>query len=254
MKSKVQGPGSGWRLCLSLLLVLAARGAELPDGNALLRRVDANAVSGNKVVVGEMLIHGRRGSRTIRTKSWVSGTDRSFSEYLAPERDRGTKMLKLGSQLWTYSPASDRIVLISGHMLRQSVSGSDLSYEDLLEDQTLESAYDARTTGTDTVAGRPAWRLELAAKSGAVAYQQRRLWVDKERDLVLKDERYSKGGRLLKTMEVKSVRQAAGRWLADQAVFRNVLKTGGGTEFKLDSIRFDVDIPDYIFSKAALKK
>ncbi len=249
MKSRVQRLGAACVLLLGLCLA-----AELPDGKALLERIDANAVAGNKVVVGEMTIHGRRGTRTIRTRSWVSGADRSFSEYLAPERDKGTKMLKLGSQLWTYSPASDRTILISGHMLRQSVSGSDLSYEDLLEDRTLASSYDAAVTGTDTVAGRPVWQLELVAKSADVAYQQRKLWVDKERDLVLRDERYSKGGKLLKTMEVKEVGQFDGRWLARKAVFRDVLKAGLGTEFKLDSVRFNVDIPDYIFSKAALKK
>ena len=41
--------------------------------------------------------------------------------------------------------------------------------------------------------------------------------------------------------------------LTDEA-FKDVLKSGSGTEFRLDSIRFNVAIPEYIFSKAALKK
>lgn len=236
----------------TLPLLLGA--AEPPNGDTLLARLDANLGSENKVVVAQMVIHGRRGTRTIRTMSWVSGTDRSFTEYLAPERDKGTKMLKLGNQLWTYSPESDRTIMISGHMLRQSVSGSDLSYEDLMEDPRMTNLYTATTTGEDTVAGRPAWVLELAARSGDVAYQRCRLWVDKERYLALREERYSKSNKLLKTTEVKSVRRFDGRWLADRAVFRDVLKTGGGTEFVLDSIRFNVAIPDYIFSKAALRR
>lgn len=236
------------------LLLLLSGAAGLPDGNALLARIDANAGPGNKVIVSEMIIRGRRATRSVRTMSWVSGTDRAFTEYLAPERDRGTKMLKLGDQLWTYSPESDRTILISGHMLRQSVSGSDLSYEDVMEDARLAGAYSAAVSGSDTVAGRSAWVLELAAKTADVAYQKRKLWVDKERSLVLKEERYSKSGKLLKTVEVLSVKRFDGRWLADRAVFRDALKTGGGTEFRVDSIRFDAIIPDIIFSKASLRR
>ncbi len=237
-----------------LLPALLLGAAELPDGNALLRRIDANAGSENKVIVSEMTIRGRRGSRSVRTISWVSGTDRAFTEYLAPERDRGTKMLKLGDQLWTYSPESDRTILISGHMLRQSVAGSDLSYEDLMEDASLAGLYAASVSGSDSVLGRAAWKLELVAKSADVAYQRRNLWVDKERDLVLKEERFSKSGKLLKTMEVLSVKRFDGRWLADRAVFRDALKSGGGTEFRIDSIRFNVPIPDAVFSRASLRK
>ncbi|MFO7649996.1 MAG: outer membrane lipoprotein-sorting protein [bacterium] len=239
---------------VTLLLALLLGAADLPDGNALLRRIDANAGSENKVIVSEMTIRGRRGSRSVRTMSWVSGTDRAFTEYLAPERDRGTKMLKLGDQLWTYSPESDRTILISGHMLRQSVAGSDLSYEDVMEDPSLASLYTASVSGSDSVAGRAAWKLELAAKSADVAYQRRNLWVDKERSLVLKEERFSKSGKLLKTMEVLSVKRFDGRWMAERASFRDALKSGGGTEFRIDSIRFNVPIPDVIFSKASLRK
>lgn len=238
----------------AVLLTLLLGAAELPDGNALLRRIDANAGSGDKVIASEMIIRGRRAVRSVRTVSWVSGTDRAFTEYLAPERDRGTKMLKLGDQLWTYSPESDRTILISGHMLRQSVSGSDLSYEDVMEDPRLADIYTAEATGSDSAAGRPAWVLELAAKTAAVAYQSRKLWVDRERNIVLREERFSKSGKLLKTVEVLSVKRFDGRWLADRAIFRDALKTGGGTEFRIDSIRFDADIPDIVFSKASLRR
>ncbi|HDQ99887.1 MAG TPA: outer membrane lipoprotein-sorting protein [candidate division WOR-3 bacterium] len=234
--------------------VLAIAAVEPPDGNALLARVDANIGSNGKVIVSEMIIQGRRGGRSVRTMSWVSGTDRAFTEYLAPERERGTKMLKLGDRLWTYSPQSDRTISISGHMLRQSVAGSDLSYEDMMEDPKLTNLYSAEVVGPDSVGDRPAWLLELKARAEGVAYQRRRLWVDRERDLILREERLSAAGRLLKTMEVLSVGRYEGRWLADRAVFRDALREGGGTEIRIDSIAFDVVIPEHIFSTASLRR
>ena len=55
-------------------------------------------------------------------------------------------------------------------------------------------------------------------------------------------------------MQLGQVRQVHGRWLPAHALYRDVLKEGGGTEFVIDSMDFDVSIPEYLFSKAALRK
>jgi outer membrane lipoprotein-sorting protein len=243
---------------LGLLCLVAASlvgGAQTPPtGDWVLRKVDDNRVTGNKVVLSEMVIHGRRGSRTIKAKSWIQGEDKSFSEYLDPPRERGIKMLKLGDQLWTYYPSTDRTILIAGHMLRQSVMGSDLSYEDMMEDPVLARSYEAKVGGEQDIGGRACWVLELTAKKSDVAYFSRKLWVDQERFVVLREERFARGGKLLKTADVRSVRQVQGRWIPDRLLFKDVLQTGEGTEFALSEIELDAAIPETVFSKASLKK
>jgi outer membrane lipoprotein-sorting protein len=240
-------------LFISLFLI-SSNWAQIPSGKEILKKLDENWYSDNKIIVSSMKINGRRGSRTLQSKSWIQGKTKSFTEYLAPAREKGTKMLKLEDQLWTYSPSTDRTILISGHMLRQSVMGSDLSYEDMLEDQKLEEVYDANNMGEEQYNNRWCWVLQLVAKSPDVAYATRKIWVDKERSLVLKEERYAKRGKLLKTTEIKQVEQIENRWVATKIVFKDVLKRGDGTEFMVESIKFNADIPDYVFSKAALKK
>jgi outer membrane lipoprotein-sorting protein len=225
-----------------------------PAADAILERVDRNAVAGNRVAVSEMVIRGRRDSRSVKAKSWIQGADKSFTEYLEPARERGIKMLKLGDQLWTYSPDTDRTIAISGHMLRQSVMGSDLSYEDMMEDRTLRQAYGARVTGEETVLDRPCWVLELAAKVGDAAYAARTIRVDKERFLVLKEERFAKSGKLLKKFEVRAVRRIGDRWVPTESVFRDALKSGEGTVFKIETVEFDAAIPEALFTKASLRK
>jgi hypothetical protein len=37
-------------------------------------------------------------------------------------------------------------------------------------------------------------------------------------------------------------------------VFKDMLKEGDGTEFVITTIKFNQEIPEYIFSKAALKQ
>jgi outer membrane lipoprotein-sorting protein len=242
---------SAFSLCLSLGLGFAA---EAPSGAEILKKVDENAYANTRVAVSEMVIHLARYTRTVKAKSWVEGADKSFTEFLYPPRDAGTKMLKLGDELWMYTPETDRTIMISGHMLRQSVMGSDLSYEDMMEDRKLIDEYDAEVVGSDTLRGRPCWVLELTAKAPTVSYHSRRVWVDKERYVPLREDRFAKGGKLLKTTEVDSVSRRQGRWVPDRVTFKDALKTGAGTEFIVDSLQLDVPIPDYIFSKAALRK
>jgi outer membrane lipoprotein-sorting protein len=228
--------------------------SQTPTGKEILKKVDDNQYSRTKIAVSRMIIHGRRGSRTIEAKTWIRGSDSSFTEYLAPAREKGTKMLKLGDKLWMYSPSTDRTIMISGHMLRQSVMGSDLSYEDMMEDHRLENLYDAQVSTEDTLDGRPCWILDLTAKKEDIAYYSRKIWVDKERFIMLKENRYAKSGKLLKITQIRDVERMDNRWVAKSVLFKDVLKQGEGTEFILDSIQFDVPIPDYIFSKAALRK
>lgn len=227
--------------------------AQVPDGEAILKRVDENMGSDSKITTSTMTIHGRRGSRSVKARSWIRGRTESLTEYLDPPRDRGTKMLKLKDQLWTYTPAADRTILISGHMLRQSVMGSDLSYEDMMEDPRLANLYTATVAGEETVEGRPCWVLDLVSRGGDIAYFKRKIWVDRERHVVLREERFAKGGKLLKTTEVRSVERQDGRWVPTRIVFKDVLKEGQGTEFVLESIEFDARIPDSLFTKAALR-
>jgi outer membrane lipoprotein-sorting protein len=228
--------------------------AQEPSGEWILNQIDKNLTSTNRILTSKMVIHGRRESRTIEAKSWVQGVDKSFTEYLAPAREKGTKMLKLGKMLWLYSPASDRIIQISGHMLRQSVMGSDLSYEDMMEDPKLTHNYEAKVIGSEKIDERDCWIVVLTAKVTDIAYHSRKLWVDQERLIPLKEELYAKSGKLLKQMELKDVTNMQGRWYPKRMIFKDMLKTGEGTEFIIHSIQFDQAIPDHIFSKAALRK
>ena len=239
---------------VTMLFAVFALNSQTFDANWILKKVDENIGSDNKISISEMVIHGRRGSRRVKSQSWIQGRSQSFTEYLDPPREKGTKMLKLGDQIWTYTPASDRIILISGHMLRQSVMGSDLSYEDMMEDPMLSNLYSAVFTGEEEYQNRSCWILDLISKGEDIAYFRRKIWVDQERFVVLKENRYAKSGKLLKTTEVKNIVQKSGRWIPDKIIFKDVLKEGRGTEFILESIQFNAEIPDHIFTKASLRK
>ena len=241
------------RLYIILFLIPSIIWAQKPTGKEILERIDKNMASKSTISTSKMIIHGARQTRTIEAKSWGEGDEKSFTEYLAPAREKGTKMLKLTDELWIYSPSSDRIIKISGHMLRQSLMGSDLSYEDMMDNTELLEDYDAGVIGSEIVDEKNCWIVELQAKTAEVNYQMRKIWVDKTRYVPLKEELYAKSGKLLKRMELFDVTKIGNRWYPKKMVFKDMLKKGAGTEFIIDEIEFDKKIDAYIFTKASLK-
>lgn len=258
------------KLTVILLLIFTATlYAQQPSGVEILEKVDNNYEAKSHVSVTTMVVKGRRGTRTMKSKSWSEGSDRVFTVYLAPAREKDTKMLKLKDELWLWNPSTDRTIRIAGHMLRQSMMGSDLSYEDFMEDPKLANTYDVKVIGEESVEQvsspsasetlalqkRLCWILELTAKKGQeVAYYSRKLWVDQERYLPLKQELFAKSGKLLKTFTINKVFKIGTRWYPKKMTFKDVLKKGSGTEFIIESIKFDVKIPKIKFSKASLRR
>jgi outer membrane lipoprotein-sorting protein len=242
------------RILLAFLVVAAVQGVSAQDASKILETVDKNMSSKNRILESDMIINGRRSSRTIGSRTYSEGDRKSFTEYLSPAREQGTKMLKLEDQLWIYSPSTDRIIQISGHMLRQSVMGSDLSYEDMMDDRKLTDIYTATVAGHEEVDGRDTYVLDLTAIVADVAYYSQKIWVDSERFVPLKQEMFAKSGQLLKRTTLSDVQKVQGRWFPMTMVYKDMLKDGSGTEFRITSAKFDQEIPEYIFTKAALKQ
>ncbi len=245
------------KIILSIFLILPGLSqlfSQYPDGKEILAGIDRNMSSENRYYSSSMIIHGRRTTITFRLRTWTAGDKKSFTEYTFPVREQGTKMLKLNDQLWIYSPSADRIIQIAGHMLRQSVMGSDLSYEDLMEDKKLTDRYNAKVTGVETVDERKCWVIDLDAFVPEVAYQKMKIWVDQERDIPLREEMYAKSGTLLKRSQFSDIIRINERWYPKKLIFKDMLKEGTGTELLIDEIEFNVPIAESVFTKASLKK
>ena len=217
--------------------------------------MDKNLNSKSRVLTSEMIIHGRRKSRTIKSKSWSIGTEKSFTENLSPAREAGTKMLKLEDKLWTYSPQTDRIIQISGHMLRQSVNGSDMSYKDMMETRSISEIYNLTLEESIFIDNRDHWVIYMEAKVKGLSYPKRRAWIDKEYFLPIKEELYAKSGKLLKTTSMSNIKKIQGRWFPFHYKFKDELKRNSrGTEWIINEIEFDNEISESRFSKALLRK
>ncbi len=224
-----------------------------PDAAELLARVDDNEVYDSIIYEGRMIIE-YQGKRFVKEmKAWGRENEDSFVEFVNPE-DRGTKYLKRGGRLYVYSPDSEEVMLISGHLLKESMMGSDLSYEDTIENDTLSARYKPTLEGSEEIDGTGAWVLNLEARKRTESYPRRKLWIDRETGDVLRFELYALSGARLKEYRLIRVEEIDGRRFPVESEMRDLLRRDSRTLFIMDDVKLDVPVPDSIFSMRNLER
>ena len=230
------------------------KSAEAIDPQKLLEEVDDNLWSNTKFISGRLIIDNGRKIRTLTQDSWMEGVTRSYSHYKSPAREKGTKMLKIKGKLWMYTPRTDRKILIAGHLLRQSMMGSDLSYEDMMEDHKLSKSYSATFDTFTNIDDVKCAVLNLSARDKKTTYQTRKVWINPNDKTVLKEERFAKSGKLLKRILFKDYELISRRKFPRTMIFKDLLKKNTKTTYKFDVIKFDINIPPSYFSQSILKR
>lgn len=218
----------------------------------IIRRRDDNEYYDSARAEAEMVIINRN-RRIVKTMTSYAQGDNALVVFTNP-RDRGTKFLKRGDELWMFFPDAEDLVKISGHMLNQGIMGSDFSYQDVMEADKLIDLYKFELLGEEEFDGRPCYVLEGTAIEGKeVSYYRRKSWIDQERFVGLKEELYARSGRLLKVMTVTKVAKIEDRWYPLEMVMEDKLRKDTRTEFVIKEIEFNPRIPEGTFTLENLR-
>jgi outer membrane lipoprotein-sorting protein len=226
---------------------------ETPTAAELLRRVDDNEVYATIEYEGEMVIEYQNRRYVKRMKAYGRENNDSFIEFLNPE-DCGTRYLKRSGRLYVYSPDTEEVMLISGHMLKESMMGSDLSYEDTIENETLSARYEPVLAGSAVWQGRDCWVLDLTAKRRTESYPTQKLWIDKENGDCLHYELFALSGAKLKEYNLNRVEVFNGRRFPVETEIRDLLRRNSKTTLVLTNVVLDRPIPDSVFSTRNLER
>jgi outer membrane lipoprotein-sorting protein len=247
-------------LCFAVLCVLFPAVflcAQSPSAAELLRRVDDNEIYATIEYDGEMIVE-YQGKRFVKTmKAWARENSDSFIEFTNAE-DRGTKYLKKGGRLYVYSPDVEEVMLISGHMLKESMMGSDMSYEDTIENEKLSARYDPSLGGQAVWnfggVDRDCWVLDLAAKKRTESYPKQKLWIDKETGDCLHYELFALSGTRLKEYNLLRVETVGGRRFPVELEIRDLLRKNSKTTMRMRNVILDRPIADSVFSTRNLER
>jgi outer membrane lipoprotein-sorting protein len=157
-----------------------------------------------------------------------------------------------------YSPDTEEVMLISGHMLKESMMGSDLSYEDTIDNDTLAARYDPALGGTEVWnfngVNRDCWILDLTAKKRTESYPRQKLWLDKETGDMLHYELYALSGAKLKEYTLLRVEVISGHRFPVEGEMRDLLRRGSKTTFVMRNVILDRPIADSVFSMRNLER
>lgn len=242
------------RWLLALFLFLATPLAHAVTVDDLLAKIDQNMTFDSRESTVRMTVTKADRTKTYRMHSFGRGESEAAIEYLEPARDKGTKMLKKGDELWMWMPAVEKTQKISGHMLRQSMMGSDMSYEDLMESSKWKAQYTGTVAGEEAVEGRKAWKVELNANTPDVSYPRRLVWVDQETYIPLRQELYALSGMLLKVWTMGDVKDFGGRKFPTKMVIEDKVQKGSKTELVFEDLKFAVPLQEEVFSLRWLER
>ena len=213
----------------------------------IIQNVEANQINEVERIQGSMTISDRFGSRVKTFISYAAGADKMLLEFTNPE-ERGQKILRLEDEIYLYFPEAEEVIHLQGSALKESVMGSDFSYEDMTGEGDLLDQYEVTLLGEQTIDGRKHYHLELEARKRGLAYPRQEVWVDAETWVTIRANSYSLSGRLLKEMELGDVRQVAGKYIPHYIIMRDAMKKNSSTEMRIEAIDLQADLPPDIFS------
>ena len=235
-----------------ILLVLLSQMAAGITAEEIIEKLDSNEHFETAKTEAEMIIV--KGDRKMSKEmvSLIKG-DMALTEFENP-RDRGTKFLKRGDDLYLFFPDAEDIVKLSGHMLEQNMMGSDYSYQDMMESDKLTDLYNFKIIGEEKIEDNLCYKVEGTPKEGAeVSYYRRLIWIDKAKYIGLREELYAQSGRLLKVSRIEKVEKIKDRWYPVRVVTEDKLKKNTQTIFKINSLNFNPDIPEGTFTMQNLR-
>ena len=192
------------RKLLWLALLLAAfPAAGAIDGEQILRKVDRNLEPESYETYRKLIDIQPNGTRKEYVLYTVKkGRDKLVALFLSPASDKGRATLRIGDNMWLYIPDVGRPIRITS---LQSVTGSVFNNADILRvDYSAEYSVESVEEQKDALV------LSLKAKTGEVAYDRLRMWVDRQLILPVTIEAYAASGMLIKTLRFKDVKDFGG--------------------------------------------
>ena len=214
---------------------------------SIIQRMEENTIHSTARIEGTMIINDRFGEMVTTFISYSRGADDTLIEFTSRD-EAGQKILRTADEIYLYYPDAEEIIRLQGAALRDSVLGSDMSYEDLTGGKGLMDSYDITLLGREMIRGRSCYKLELKAKRRNVAYPKQIMWVDDQDFIYLKVEQYALSGRLLKEVYVEETQTIKGKTLPVRTIISDKLKKNSNTMFIVDNIDIDIYIPENTFS------
>lgn len=168
---------------------------------------------------------------------------------LKPEANKGQGYLKDKDNIWFYDPSSRQFTFSS---LKENISSSEAKNSDLTR-STYSDSYTIEKTEEGVLGKISVWIVSLKAKTTDAVYDRLKLFIRKDRTMLLKEEAYSVSGRLMRTTLIPKYVELSGKLIPSQIIIVDELNPGEKSQITLTEQSI-APIPDTVFKKEFLER
>jgi len=244
------------RLAFGLLPVLLATplaAAESPDATTLLRQAIDYWRGASSFAVIAMTVHRPEWERSSVMSSWTRGEKDSLVRFTEPAKDAGSATLKLGDDMWIFTPRINRVIKLPFSMMAQSWMGSDFSYNDLAKTDQLVTQYDSRILSSEQRDGHTVYRIESIPKPEAAVIWGKEEVEVRDDHLLLAESFFDQHGEVVKQLSAIEIGRLGGRIFVIRYRMAKLDEKDHWTELVYRQARFDEKLPDALFTQSNLR-
>jgi outer membrane lipoprotein-sorting protein len=200
-----------------------------------------------------MTVHRPEWERTSVMRSWTRGDKDALVRFVEPAKDAGSATLKLGDDMWIFTPRVNRVIKLPFSMMAQSWMGSDFSYNDLAKSDELVAHYDCRLAGTSERDGHTVYSIEATPKPEApVIWGAEKVEV-RDDHLLLSETFIDQDGKAVKRLKAEEMGPLGGKLFVTRYRMERLDEADHWTELVYRQARFGTDLPDALFTQSNLR-
>jgi outer membrane lipoprotein-sorting protein len=200
-----------------------------------------------------MTIHRPGWERSLSMEAWTRGQKHSLVRVTAPRKDAGNGTLIIEDSMWTYSPKVNRVMKVPSSMMAQSWMGSDFSNKDVSRADTIVDQYDHTLQSKEQSDGHTVFVIESIPHENAAVVWGKEILKIRDDHVLVSEDFYDQDGKLVKSLRSLEIGEMGGRVLALRQRMEKLEAEDEWTEIVIESMRFDLDLPDSVFTRSNLR-
>jgi outer membrane lipoprotein-sorting protein len=219
----------------------------------LVKRTDIRSSFYNSdmtATINMVSVSPERGTMTRKNMIFRRDRDDAFLMVtIEPESHKGQGMLRVDNNMWRYDPTSRKFMhtTLKEQYEDTTARNSDFRRSQRSLDYSVESVVPAKLGKYDAL------MAEMKATNDEVAFPFIKMWVEKDRTIVLKVEEYSLSKKLLRTSYYTNYVQIGESFIPTTQIYQDGLIPEKRTQSTYTDISTK-PIPDDVFSKAYLER